>query len=299
MTLTDWLNKNFQVTSISGNEVQFPCPKCKHPAFYFNIKIKVGYCHRNTCHFKPDIKGLNKYAKVKASGGLSSILQAEQSNIPVVVADCRLPASAMSLVIRVGGKYISNYQEVVNHVEKRGVTIENQYQFNLQWDGNRVYIPIYFDGKLVNYVGRAAWWKDTTLRRYQYFPGAKTREFIFNWDAVNSWDSVVLVENTFNGIWLNNYFRATSNFGSDLSVKQIELIASSKLKKVVFLWDEGAEWAAGRARDRLKPLGIASTILKIQGQPDNYTAEQLKPWVEFALQNIAEKAIINTCQPTK
>lgn len=246
------------------------------------------------------MKELNNYATKYKNRDVeqdASGLGAENSMVGV--PECKLPVSAVPLVNRVHGDYHSAFWGVVEKVEARGVTVENQYRFKLQWDGNRVYIPVFFDGKMVNYVGRAAWWTDTTLRRYQYFPGASTRNYIFNWDSVRLWDYVVLVENTFNGIWLSDHFHCTSNFGSDLSKIQIEQIASSKLKKVIFLWDEGAEWAAGRARHRLKALGIASTVLKIQGQPDNHTVDELKPWVEYALQNCSEKAIIDTCPQTK
>ena len=296
MTLQQWLNRNFGVTSVQGKEIQFPCPKCHHPAFYFNLEKKIGYCHRNTCHFKPSMKDLNKLARfAKAPATLTDARFVEQGLEPARPT-IELPSSAKPLVERIDGQFMSYYQDVVQQVAGRGVSPENQYRFAFHWDGSRVYIPIYFKGKLVNYVGRAAWWFDTGLFRYAYCPGANTRDYFFNWDQHKLHSSLVLVENTFNGIWLSDHCYATSNFGSDLSKTQIDLLASSKVKTVLFLWDEGAEWAAGRARERLKEKGIDSAYLKIKGQPDDYTIDVLLPWIEYGLSNVRKKAIIDTTE---
>lgn len=294
MTLQQWLNKNFGVTSVQGKEIQFPCPKCHHPAFYFNLEKKIGYCHKANCHFKPGMKELNKYSRFqKAPESLSDARYVEQGLEPAR-APIALPSSAQPLVERIEGQLMSYYQEVVDKVAARGVSPENQYRFKFAWDGSRVYIPIYFQGKLVNYVGRAAWWFDTGLKRYSYCTGANTRDCLFNWDQCKLNSSLVLVENTFNGIWLSDHCHATSNFGSDLSKTQIDLIANSKVKTVLFLWDEGAEWAAGRAATRLKAKGIDAAYLKIKGQPDDYSIEFLLPWIEYGLSNAREKAILDT-----
>ncbi len=107
---------------------------------------------------------------------------------------------------------------------------------------------------------------------------------------MKSKENILLVENTFNGIWLMDEFNGTSNFGSDLSKEQIELIRVSDVKRVVILWDEGAEKLARRAAERLKRLSVNAVALLIKGQPDNYSVEELRPWVAFALQKAHEKS---------
>jgi len=244
------------------------------------------------------MKELNKYSRFqRALPELTDARYVEQGLEPSRPT-ITLPGAAKPLVERLDGQLVSYYQEVVDKITSRGVSPENQYRFAFHWDGSRVYIPIYFEGKLVNYVGRAAWWFDTGLKRYSYCTGANTRDYFFNWDEAKRWPSLVLVENTFNGIWLSDYCHATSNFGSDLSKTQIELLSKSKVKTVLFVWDEGTDWAAGRARLRLREVGIESACLKINGQPDNYTIEVLLPWIEYGLSNAREKAIINTTEGT-
>lgn len=289
MNLASWITKNFSVSSSQGKEVQFPCPKCGFDKFYFNTSKKAGYCHRASCHFKCGIKELNKFARAQFKDTGEAQIDAPKAQKAI-----KLPFSAVPLVDRLDGELVTNFHDVVEYVAARGVTPAKQFQFKLHWDGTYVYIPVYSEGKLVNYVGRVAWWTPSDLKRYDYPSGASTRDYLFNWDTAKLWSDLVLVENTFNGIWLSDYCHATTNFGSDLSQTQIELIAKSKVKNVVFLWDEGAEWAAGRARERLTEAGVSSTVLKIKGQPDDHAIADLLPWIEYALQNPEQKAIIGT-----
>ena len=294
MTFEQWINRNFGVINKIGDELQINCPKCKGNVLYFNIKKKTGYCHKARCKWTPSVKDLNKYSRFQRAPETLTDARYVEQGLETPKPEITLPIDAKPLVERIDGQLMSYYQDIVDKVAARGVTPENQYRFAFHWDGSRVYIPIYFKGKLVNYVGRAAWWFDTGLFRYQYCPGANTRDYLFNWDQHKQHSSLVLVENTFNGIWLSDHCYATSNFGSDLSKTQIDLLASSKVKTVLFLWDEGAEWAAGRARLRLKEKGIEAAYMKIKGQPDDYPIEVLLPWIEYGLSNAREKAIIDT-----
>jgi hypothetical protein len=289
MKLDAWIAKNFEVSSVQGQELQFPCPKCGFEKFYFNTSKKVGYCHRVSCHYKPGLKELSKKARTKWNGLGDAQIEAPKAKKAVI-----LPAEARPLVDRLDGELVTEFHDVVDYVAGRGVSPAKQFQFKLHWDGTYVYIPVYFEGKLVNYVGRVAWWVDTGLKRYAYATGASTRDYLFNWDTAKLWSNLVLVENTFNGIWLSEHCYATTNFGSDLSLTQVELIAKSKVKKVVLLWDEGAEWSAGRARGRLIEAGVSATILKIKGQPDDHAIGDLMPWIDYALLNPENKAIIET-----
>lgn len=129
----------------------------------------------------------------------------------------------------------------------------------------------------MNYVGRLKPSRsDTGKLRYKYAPGVKTNNYIFGWDECTLWPELTLVENTFNSIWLRNHINCSTNFGSHLSDRQIELIASSKaIKTVLLLWDEGAEISAQKAVKRLRNAGIASCLARIKGQPDNHSLETL------------------------
>jgi hypothetical protein len=286
LTLENWLNASFGITGKAGDEVIFPCPECQFQKFYFNLKLKVGHCHRGSCGYSPTLKTLNARSRTKIGTTVFSEVQGYKAPPPPKV---QLPEGAKPLVELVDGQYITHYERASSEVLARGVSYENQYRFKFQFDGQRVYIPVYSNGELLNFVGRAAWWKELDIPRYKYATGASTRATIFNWDEMRAKEYIVLVENTFNGIWLMDEFNGTSNFGSDLSREQIDLIHYSDVKRVVVMWDEGAERLASRAVTRLRAKAVQAVALKIVGQPDNYKVDELRPWVEFALQNVRQR----------
>lgn len=278
MRLEDWLNKSFGIIGRSGDEVNFPCPKCHHSSFFFNVVKHIGYCHRASCNWKPTIKDLNRHTRIQFGNPVYTRINDNPMSVPRV-SEIVLPESNL-LVTKVNGQLMTSYQNAVEEVAKRGVTPEYQFRFKLTFNGIRVYVPVYYQGKLVNYVGRRAWWKDAELDaagvpKYEYCKGAKTNDFIFNWDEMKLRDQLTLVENTFNGIWLMNECNGTTNFGSSLSKVQIELIRMSKVKSVVFLWDEGADARATKACRDLQRLSIPAAFVKMKGQPDNHPVEKL------------------------
>lgn len=285
MDLEGWLNKSFGATGKNGNEVQFPCPKCNHPSFFFNIVKHVGYCHRATCNYKPTIKDLNRHTRIQFGNTVYARVDENPRNEPRV-AEIVLPEADL-LVTKENGQLVTKYENAVRQVTIRGVCPEDQFRFKLAFNGIRVYIPVYFQSKLVNYVGRRAWWKDKELDasgvpKYEYCEGAKTSDFIFNWDEMRLRDKLTLTENTFNGIWLMNQCDGSTNFGSNLSKVQMELIRISRVRSVVLLWDEGAEARAAKSCKQLQKLSIPAAFIKITKQPDNHPVEQLVEWSQRA-----------------
>ena len=285
MNLESWLNKSFGVTARTGNEIQFPCPKCKGSVFYFNIVKRVGCCHRASCSWTPNIKDLNKYTRIQFEDRVYAPINDNATDTPRTV-EIALPEASL-LVTKENGVLVTRYQNAVEEVSKRGVSPEDQFRFKLAFNGIRVYVPVYYRGKLVNYVGRRAWWKDKELDaagvpKYEYCKGAKTQDFIFNWDEMKLRDQLTLVENTFNGIWLMDECDGSTNFGSHLSNVQIELIQISRVRSVVLLWDEGAENKATKACKSLQKLGIPAAFVKIKKQPDDHPREKLVEWVQMA-----------------
>lgn len=285
MSLESWLNKNFGVVGKSGDEVQFPCPKCSHSSFFFNLKKQIGFCHRARCNYKPNMKDLNKHTRIQFGDASYKAVNDNPHNVPRAT-EIVLPEADL-LVTKEDGKLVTKYGNAVLEVNSRGVSPEMQFRFKLAFNGVRVYVPVYYQGKLVNYVGRRAWWKDAELEaagvpKYEYCTGAKTSDFLFNWDEMKLRPELTLVENTFNGIWLMNKCNGTSNFGSNLSLVQVELIRLSKVKSVVFLWDEGAEARAAKSCTKLQKLGIPASFLRITKQPDNHPIESLVGWVQNA-----------------
>lgn len=255
-----------------GTEINFPCPKCKHPDFSFNLEKRIGHCFRAKCQWTPNLFKLKPFLK----GSLSSLdddSENTRSEDPTPV-QISLPGSV--LVWQNKGQFHTKNQKVVEKVSERGVSIEDQFSFGLSYTQDRVYIPVYENGKLVNYVGRLFWWLPfESPQRYAYATGVATSDYFFNWDLASKWTELSLVENTFNAIWLHKY-QCTTNFGSHLSDTQIDKILNSNIESVVLLFDEGADKSAEKAVHRLKEKGIPAIYVKIKGQPDVHSEEYIK-----------------------
>jgi hypothetical protein len=146
--------------------------------------------------------------------------------------------------------------------------------FGLRASENRIYIPVIENGVLVNYVGRVKWWINSTAPRYQYAENVTTTNYLFSWDVFRTREQLTLVENTFNALWLREH-GVTTNFGSHLSTTQAEKIAYSRVRRVLILWDEGAEPKAAKAVTLLRGYGVSAAYVRVEGQPDGHRLECL------------------------
>lgn len=265
--MQNWLKKNFEVSNVSGNEYHFPCPICEHPNFYFNIKKKRGYCHRASCHFKPNLEALIDIVGYSPDEG------GWQPNNEVEVdrpqKDVTLPRDA---------ELIERDPEAIMALRKRNISTDQAITFNLYTTASKIIIPVYDEYKLVQYVGRninrghppdsKEFWSDVSIR-YTYASGAKITDFLFDFANSGNDECLTLVENTFNAIWLRWCYNTSSTFGSHLSAKQIQRIVGAKwIKSVVILWDEGAD--TDSALFALNGMGIRASAVRIKGQPDDH-----------------------------
>ena len=266
MDIASWLSRNFKAQKVGAtNEFIFSCPTCGHSRFYFNIKKKIGYCHKDKCHWTPTLEDLIRLSNSRPDELSNSEQISDESELEI-----KIPDGSEKLVKMKSGEFVTDFPIASEKVRERGISIEDQFRFNLYIGNGRIYIPVYFNGKLVNYVGRAIWWLPSYIPRYEYFKGAKTSAYIFNWDSAKLWPELTLQENTFNAIRYKNQLQCTTNFGSHLSKTQIDLIAKANTKLVVIMWDEGAEKNAYRAVKELRSIGIPSAYCVMKGQPDSH-----------------------------
>lgn len=295
MDILGWLARYFRADYNKGTgEAVFPCPQCQHPMFYFNVRKKLGYCHHDRCHWKCNLDDLIEKVGHGPEDALSGTFLPEPE--PDVQVEVSFPEGAEKLVdmsVKIGKKWIIPKPWACGEIErKRGVTIDLQYQFDLHMDVERIYIPVYLEGKMVSYVGRRIWWMDYDYDalRYKYPTGNKVTNYLFNWDEAKTWKELTLVENTFNGIWLRD-LQATSNFGSNLSDKQIQLIQSGRARSVVLLWDEGAGRSAEKAVTKLRAKGINASSVQITGQPDDHTKPRLEYLIQLGHENAKKRKL--------
>lgn len=256
------------------------CPACGQRKASINTVKRVGQCFRATCGWKAGTAKLIRLGLVSPLGLTDLALQ---RNIEIPKGPLTLPDNCDNLVFKENGTFMTKYPVACTEVQKRGVSIEDQYRFQLHIDSQRIYIPIYSQGALVQYIGRSYWWYDSSYQRYKYAKGSSVTSYLFNWDECKSFDYLTIVENTFNAIRYRKLINSTSCFGSRLSKTQIQLIARSRCKFVILLLDEGAEGKAELAVRELRDSGVDAVRLKISGQPDDYSDDYILQLVQGVL----------------
>ncbi len=281
MKALDFLNSRFEIHySKKTGEAQFKCPRCSHKGFYFNVRKGLGHCKRASCHWSPSLKELISYVGSSTSVELDKSEAPKKEKVKVT-----LPSDAVPLLSRNLSSHCLRCETASMHLETdRKISRQKQFQYNIHETENRLYVPVYFDSDLVNYVGREKWWYLVQSgQRYKYHPGVVTSDFILNWDQLKFIKQLTLVENTFNAIWLQE-LGVSTNFGSSLSENQITMIINSSVKTVALLWDQGADESAEKAVNRLKNAGVRSVFIKINGQPDQHTEDCIKNMIRLAHQ---------------
>jgi hypothetical protein len=182
--------------------------------------------------------------------------------------------------VKINGSFTCAEANVLSH---RGVTWDMIQKWDMHTTQTHIIVPIYEDGKLVQYNSRRVnkhatqkeWFSDIDpdALRYKYASGVPITNFILGWEECKLWEEVTFVENTFVSMWLRD-LGVTTNFGSYLSPRQVDMLVHSKIKRVTFLWDEGAN--SQKAERKLKKVGIAARSIYIKGQPDDHTYEEIK-----------------------
>lgn len=282
--MKNWFNKAFGVKKIKGSELNTNCPVCGHKDFHFNIKSKVGFCHRAGCHYSPTLEDLVELAGYTPDEVAFMPDAPEEVTTPVNV---ELPGELLCFYSM--GQLMTQSQEALDYILRRGLTVDDIIRWKFTFDGQRVYVPVMKEGELYNYVGRDI--TGTSERKYKYCHGVKTSHWIFGWDECKDWDHLTLVENTFNSILYRNDINCTTNFGSYLSETQQGLIHKSKVKSVGIMWDENTHGPAEKIVKRLRYNGLRACYCWMKGQPDNWPKEQI---IEIAkrMKVLAEQNII-------
>lgn len=271
--ISQWILGAFSVVGTKGVEFQFPCPVCEHGSCYFNVIKQIGYCHRASCQtaFTTDTL-IDHVGYPPELGGYTPMLE---DHVPMFVQlqEVKLPKDVRPIL---------KDDPIIFALASRGVTWKMVLKFKIQQTDKRVYVPVYDEGKLVQYNSRRIkrgvyppedWFKKAGPKPYKYAPGRPITNYFLGWQECRMWDELVLVENTFVSMWLRD-LNCTTNFGSHLSDVHMDKIVHSRINHVTFLWDEGAD--AQKAQRKLKKLGVPSTVIEIKGQPDDYNKDTIK-----------------------
>lgn len=294
MKFSDWIY-SFGVQSSSNGELCLTCPSCRRPKLYFNLAKRIGHCHFDKCRFHVQpatIRRLREYTRLSFD---KFDTVEEKPEVPYAET-VEMPEGSEPLVSMDKGQFITRYPVAAEEVTKRGIQYPLQYKYDFHFDGDRVYVPVFYKNKRVSYVGRAAWWFPNEMLRYRYPTGTKIGNYLFDWDSLLlrfEYDPVlVLVENTFNCINYNNNLihNVSTNFGSHLSDSQIDMILASGVKQVCLLWDGGSQQSAARAAGKLRDFGVNCSYLSLPGkdQPDSYPIEKVNSFINLLKENTSK-----------
>jgi len=149
------------------------------------------------------------------------------------------------------------------YLKLRGYPPEDLFrQHKLMWSGIlgkwafRLIIPVFMNGRMVNFAGRAVCGQEPT---YKNCPNARApmpiNDTLYGYDDFDENEHITLVEGVFDKWRLGN--RAMATFGLVLTNAQAALLFAKKPKKITFLYD------ADVAEDREKLKVIDRSVGKI------------------------------------
>lgn len=278
-----WFHKTLGVNHQAGNEIQTECPECYGDKFYFNVKKQIGVCHKASCAYTPNIEDLIEIVGFPpGADGVYDKEEEEQKELPQLV----LPG--VSVLQMINGQLMMTYEVALQYLRKRGLTDSVILNWRLTCDGQRIYVPIYSNGVLVNFNSRLL--PDLEGRKYLYAKDRSTGNFILGWEECRDWTRLCLVENTFVSLALRSDLHCSTTFGSNISNVQAGNMGRSRIRTVALLWDEAADKKADIAIHKLHNYGVKAAYWRIKGQPDDYPKEQVKEWSEKVFE-AAEKGV--------
>lgn len=276
--ILDWLHRSIGVNAMPNpHEVNSICPVCGSDVFFFNIRKKIGICHKASCNYRPNLEMLIEVIGFAPdeSGDWEPL---EEAPPPEVVLQ-GLPILRME-----DGGLLTSNQEALDYLRGRGIQDQITLNWEMTCDGNRIYLPIKHEGKLVNFNSRILPFREG--KKYLYSKGARTSHYILGWEECRDWKTLTLVENSYVSLAYRQLISCSTTFGSNISDVQADMIGRSKVQTVAIMWDEKAEKNAHRATKKLHANGVEAAYWSIKGQPDNYPTE----WVVKQAQRVLEAA---------
>jgi hypothetical protein len=284
--LVQWLEDHFKIVAIRFPEVALQCPRCGHTAFYFNVKKRVGWCHRASCGWAPTLDELESYAPAAYLGPEDNddeVLPKAQALEPV-----RLPSGSRPIVseIKPNGAYIED-MHAFDYLQSRGIGYMEAWEAKLHSTLDRIVVPVFERGALLSWVGRHFRGMAHPVR-WTGPKGARHNETLYRWDVFQHVKELTLVENTLVSLSLG----VAASFGSHLTDPQIQKIITGSAKSVVLLWDEGAEERAEKAVRRLRAGGVPAGYVRISGQPDDHPKSEMQQTVRTAHEQVREGAVV-------
>jgi hypothetical protein len=182
------------------------------------------------------------------------------------------------------------------YMSKRGILLEDAHSFGLVWCNagryaNRLIFPVWEEGQLVYYQGRAMWEEsDRPGERYikalnppKEEGAAVSSEVLMNLSTARHYPRVAIVEGPIDCIKAGP--SAVCTFGKKISPVQIAKLQRSGVRAIDLMWDGPSEREPQGAWPEM--MGIAPTLALLfdvrlvfldRGDPGEKSREELNYW---------------------
>lgn len=288
--------------NVSQGEINICCIECGEEGYHLGINEKKQLFHCWVCSFSGNLTFLISklencsykqavdliYKPVKIQFNIEQKLSEyfEEEKQIIENESCKLPPFTKSLLIEQAN--IFNYI-AIHYLNERGIELNVIKEANLHYCyhgkfKNRIIIPIYYQGKLVNYVGRT--WDKKAEKRYLNCSNNEslisTKNLLYNYDNVQNCDILIVVEGIFD-CFKAGLDRSIATLGTEMTLTQKHLILSLNPRQLIILFDNGAfekakdhvDWFSFYFSNKVKAI-------KIKGEcdPGDMTREEIDNLIE-------------------
>lgn len=295
----------FNPKSYSTSEWVLTCPICGRDKLVVNIRKKLWHCW--ICQEY----GRNEYGKripIKGAGNIVHLVML-LDKVSYQVAQ-QFVKDSIGIAYK-GFSYDNIQVDTINFKEKeipyppyskritgilpycyeRGITIEDVQYFGLFYcDGgryrNRLMFPVYEEGKLIFYQGRAMW---KAIPGEVYLKSmnptkdsgvAGNKDVLFNLENASQWNRVVITEGPIDAIHVG--YDSVCTFGKHITEKQILKLCQYNIRNVDLMWDGPSDIEPfGAIKEMFEVLPLLSGVFNTRvvflpkGDPGDYSRNDL------------------------
>jgi DNA primase len=278
---------------MSGKQLTMCCINEQCPDFtrqqrkrlWVRLEENTGYCYRcarlfdvpkfvmhfERCTFRQAMTIVQKYASDEpVSGSMLGVAArlSQRKKVAVQHPLVELPEGFRKIERTTYPRYL----------QERGLPLKDAIKFDMGYClsgryANRLVIPVYFENRLVSWVGRAMWKVPKNAegmrgKKVVNAPGTSMGRFLFNYDRAKNASTLVITEGPFDAIAMGDC--AVALFGTHLSHEQYGLLLKTKARKVVVLLDpdDAGRSASTKIVERLRPMFDEVSAPEIATDPD-------------------------------
>lgn len=287
-------------------EFKICCMECNDTRFRlgFNVLKEVGHCFN--CGFKVGPSQFKELLGGEFGSYSRNDFESAEEELTSLSAPKPPPELARELVVpgfkmsqvrsTVSGYYHNMYWRTDNYLRYRGfdpVELADLYKLIIPeesfFSGPRLVIPTFESGQMVFYQARSL---NNSVPKYlnppKNFGGVGKNNFVFNLDAVDPNDELIICEGVFSAMATGT--SAVAVFGKEISQAQRVKILRRGFTKAVILFDPGAIKSAVKAGNSLRDALEVRVADLQKGDPNevepdylSYTLAKARPLEDLCL----------------